>query len=188
MRWGRTAGATFTVLFGLLAPASGRADAPPLPPGTPQHSCSLNGRWCLELQANPPAVDARTLVRVVERGQAGGGHERWSRSIRILGWPAITNDGRCIVDFATKGDSLAMDETSDTTAFAIYCQDGGERAFRVGQFIADFAALPLSTSHRVWASRLGVDAKGHVTLRTPEGRNFVIDPRTGQLLEGALIR
>lgn len=124
-------------------------------------------------------------VRVVEQHRRSEGGTDWSRSMRILGSPAVTNDGSCIIDFATEGNLIAMEETEDAIAFVVYCRDSKDKVFRVGQFIDNFQGLPLSVSHRVWAATLGLDENGHLTLRTAERRNFVIDPPSGRLLEGA---
>jgi hypothetical protein len=171
------------VLFFQLASTPVVADAPLEPPTALHHTCSLNGRWCLEGQADPVTRGVWS-IRVFERRTAG--HSRLDRvvSIQVVGSPAVTNDGACVIDFATGSNLIALDRTPNDPAFTFYCKGSPAKTLSLSKFITNFEALPLSTSHRIWAESFGLDENDHLVVRTAEGRDYVIDPHTGDLVHG----
>lgn len=75
--------------------------------------------------------------------------------------------------------------TSSDPAFAVVCKGGAVRVLSIDRFIADFPALPRTTSHRQWAESFGLDRGDRLVVRTVEGRAFVIDPHDGRLIAGS---
>jgi hypothetical protein len=165
----------------VLAVQSATADAPPESLTGPQRACSLNGRWCVEKGAVRD-VEQSGKVRVFKRGSAASA---WFAPIHILGTPAVTNDGACVVDLVTGSQLIPLGKTPDDLAFAFYCRNGERRVLALNKFIVNFDALPLSTSNRVWAQSFGLDENDHLVVHTAEGRDFLIDPHDSTLLQGA---
>ena len=160
------------------------ADAPPEPPGLRRPSCSLNGRWCVESASQKAGDEQQAGVRVFKRA-AGKSVSAWLAPLEIRGRPTVTNDGACVIDFASGSNLIALDATPSDPAFTIVCEGGALRVLSMDKFIVDFAALPRTTSHRRWAESLGLDEHDRLVVRTVEGRAFAIDPHNGRLISGS---
>jgi hypothetical protein len=169
---------------GVLASLSVVADTPPEPNTAAPRACSLNGRWCVERQAGPSDRGQAETVRVVECGSEKKGVTSWSTTVRVIGSLAVTNDGACMIDLATGSNLLPLEKKPDDPAFAIYCKASPVRVLPLRKFIVDFESLPRSTSHRVWAESFGLDEHDRLIVNTKEKRAFLIDPRSGKLLQG----
>lgn len=98
----------------------------------------------------------------------------------------MTNDGACVV-VVSVSNLLALNATPSDPAFTIVCKDGASNVLSIGKFIADFHALPHTVSHLRWAETYGLDQQDHLSVRTVEGRSFVIDPHNGQLISGSWV-
>lgn len=169
---------------GVLASLAVVADTPPEPEAPAHHVCSLNGRWCVERQPGSSSRTQAETVRVIECGSEKKGTTSWSTSFRVIGSLAVTNDGACVIDLATSSNLLPLDQKPDAPAFAFHCKGSAARVLSLKQFIADFESLPRSVSHRVWAESFGLDERDRLVVNTKEGRAFLIDPRTGKLIQG----
>lgn len=156
---------------------SALADAPLEPSGSHRPSCSLNGRWCVEPASQEDGV------RVFERA-AGKSALVWTAPAKVYGRVAVTNDGACVIGFAS-GNLIALDAKPSDWAFTVVCKGGGLHVLPMDKFIADFSALPRTVSHRRWAESLGLDDHDRLVVRTVEGRAFVIDPHDGRLISGS---
>lgn len=175
----------FTIaLAGVLVALSVIADTPPEPDAAARRACSLNGRWCVERPAAPSNRGQAETLRIVECASGKQGLTSWSTSVRVIGSLAVTNDGACVIDFATGSNLLPPEKKPDDPAFAIYCKASKPRVLPLRKFIVDFESLPRSTSHRVWAESFGLDEHDRLAVNTKEGRKLLIDPRSGALIQG----
>lgn len=168
---------------GVLASLAVGADTPPEPEAAARRACSLNGRWCVERQGPSNRGQAET-VRVIECGPEKKGVASWSAAVRVIGSLAVTNDGACVIDLATGSNLLPLQKKPGDPAFAIYCKASAARVLSLSKFIVDFESLPRSASHRVWAESFGLDERDRLVVNTKEGRTFLIDPHSGELLQG----
>jgi hypothetical protein len=186
-------------LIVVLTSGAAMADAPPEPADGPRRACSLNGHWCVVEQRAAPAGQGGQSgsVRVYERGSSVHGASdsppgtlplprlQWSSPIHIIGSLAVTNDGACVIDLATGSNLIPLDKKPDDLAFAFYCRGSVPRVLSLRKFIVDFETLPRATSHRIWAESFGLDEHDHLVVHTAEGRDFLIDPHDGALIQGA---
>jgi hypothetical protein len=180
----RSIGHILIAALALIACRSAVADAPPEPPGLHRPSCSLNGRWCVESTSRTADDDRQAGVRVFKRA-ADKGVSAWLAPLEIRGRPTVTNDGACVIDFASGSNLITLDATPSDPAFTIVCKGSATRVLSMDKFIVDFAALPRTTSHRRWAESLGLDEHDRLIVRTVEGRAFAIDPHDGRLISGS---
>jgi hypothetical protein len=174
------------ILAAALAFILGRnalADAPPAPLGL-RPSCSLNGRWCVE-SASQTAGDEREAAVRVFKCAAGKSVLAWIAPLEIRGRPTVTNDGACVIDFASGSNLIALDTRPSDPAFTVVCKGGVLHVLSIEKFIEDFTALPRTTSHRRWAESLGLDDHDRLVVRTVQGRAFAIDPHDGRLISGS---
>ena len=180
----RSIGHILVAAFTIIMCRGAVADAPPEPPGLHRPSCSLNGRWCVEPTSQKTNDERQAGVRVFKRA-AGKSVAAWLAPLEIRGRPTVTNDGACVIDFASGSNLIALDAAPSDPAFTIVCKGGATRVLSTDKFIVDFAALPRTTSHRRWAESLGLDEHDHLVVRTVEGRTFAIDPHDGRLISGS---
>lgn len=172
---------------GVLASLAVVADTPPEPDAAARRACSLNGRWCVERQAGASDRGQAETVRVIECGSEKKGATSWSAAVRVIGSLAVTNDGACVIDLATGSNLLPLQKKPADPAFAIYCKASAARVLPLSKFIVDFESLPRSTSHRVWAESFGLDERDRLVVNTKEGRTFLIDPHSAELLKGTYV-
>ena len=97
----------------------------------------------------------------------------------------MTDDGACVIDLATGSNLIPLEKKPDDAAFAFYCKGSAARVLPLNRLIVDFNSLPRSTSYRIWAESFGLDDHDHLVVHTAEGRDFLIDPRDGTLIQGA---
>jgi len=183
----RSIGHILIAALAVVMSGSAVADAPPEPPGLHRPSCSLNGRWCVEPTSQKTDDERQAGVRVFKRA-AGKSVPAWLAPLAIRGRPTVTNDGACVIDFASGSNLIALDATSSDPAFTLVCRGSAPRVLSMDKFIVNFAALPRTTSHRRWAESFGLDEHDHWVVRTVEGRTFVIDPHDGHLVSGSWAR
>lgn len=167
------------LVLAILAADAVRADAPPAPPAAQPRHCSLNGRWCLE-----PSASQSKELRIVERATHARSGSGWTLPAPVIGWPAVTNDGLCVIDAATSSNLIPADKSPADPAFVFHCKGRPAVVLSLDKFIVDFRALPNSTSHRVWAESFGLDKHDRLSVRTAEGRDFLIDPHDVKLIKG----
>ena len=158
---------------------SALAVQPPEAPGSRSFSCSINGRWCVESKSQEVGI------RVFER-TTGKNTLAWSAPLKAQGWITVTNDGACVIDFVSR-NLIEPDITPSNPAIAVVCKDSAPYILPINKFIADFATLPRIERYRRFAETFGLDNDDHLTVRTVEGRTFIIDPRSGHLISGSWI-
>jgi hypothetical protein len=89
-----------------------------------------------------------------------------------------------VIDLATSSNLLPLEKKPDDPAFVFHCKGSTARVLSLRQFIADFESLPRSITHRVWAESFGLDERDRLVVNTKEGRAFLVNPRTGKLIQG----
>ncbi|MBM7066765.1 hypothetical protein IU397_04080 [Actibacterium sp. 188UL27-1] len=70
---------------------------------------------------------------------------------------------------------------SDQVMFRVFRNGAKIASYTLGDLIRDPDSLTRTVSHRIWGQTRGFTRRGHLRIRTAEGRNFIIHRKTGSL-------